>query len=86
MCHSLPRLSLRVFLLFSPLYVHLLLLHCAFRLGVMEGIYSTIMHFVNLYYKERKQLKIFLTQFRLALPLTPDPPIRLYDDKKVEQP
>jgi hypothetical protein len=35
--------------------------------------------------KERRQLKIFLTQFGSALPLTPDPPIRLHDDKKVER-
>jgi hypothetical protein len=33
-----------------------------------------------LYYKERRQLKTFLSQFSLALPLTPDPPVRLYDD------
>jgi hypothetical protein len=36
----------------------------------------------NLYYKERKQLKTFLTQFRPALPLTPDPPVKLHDDQK----
>jgi hypothetical protein len=29
----------------------------------------------NLYYKERTQLKTFLTQFGLILPLTPDPPV-----------
>jgi hypothetical protein len=41
-------------------------------------------HFYNKYlsYKERKQLKTFLTQFRLALALTPDPPVRLHNDKK----
>jgi hypothetical protein len=27
-------------------------------------------------------LKTFLTQFGPALPLTPDPPVRLYNDKK----
>jgi hypothetical protein len=32
---------------------------------------------MNLYYKERKQLKIFLTQFGPALPLTPDPHVML---------
>jgi hypothetical protein len=37
---------------------------------------------VYLYYKERRQLKIFLTQIRPALPLTPDPPVRLRDDQK----
>jgi hypothetical protein len=30
---------------------------------------------VNLYYKERKQLKTFLTQTGPAVPLTPDPPV-----------
>jgi hypothetical protein len=30
---------------------------------------------MNLYYKERRQLKTFLTQITLALPLTPDPPV-----------
>jgi hypothetical protein len=38
--------------------------------------------YIYLYYKERKQLETFLIQFGLALPLTPDPPVRLYDDKK----
>jgi hypothetical protein len=33
-----------------------------------------------LYYKERRQLKTFLTQFGPALPLTQDPPVRLRDD------
>jgi hypothetical protein len=37
---------------------------------------------VNLYYKERRQLKTFLTQFGSALPLTLDPPVRLRDDQK----
>jgi hypothetical protein len=39
---------------------------------------------VYLYYKERRQLKTFLTQIGPALPLTPDPPIRLHDDQKAE--
>jgi hypothetical protein len=38
--------------------------------------------FSNLYYKERRQLKTFLTQFGPALPLMPDPPVRLRDDQK----
>jgi hypothetical protein len=33
---------------------------------------------INLYYKERRQLKTFHTQFRPALPLTPDPPVICY--------
>jgi hypothetical protein len=37
---------------------------------------------MDLYYKERRQLKTFLTQFRRVLPLTPDPPVRLDDDQK----
>jgi hypothetical protein len=40
---------------------------------------------LDLYYKERRQLKTFLTQFRPTLLLTSDPPVRLYDDKKVER-
>jgi hypothetical protein len=39
----------------------------------------------HLYYKERRQLKTFLTQIGPALPLTPDPPVRLRNDKKVER-
>jgi hypothetical protein len=35
--------------------------------------YSTILS--NLYYKEQRQLKIFLTQIGPALPLTPDAPV-----------
>jgi hypothetical protein len=46
----------------------------------------TCRSYIYLYYKERKQLKIFLAQFGLVLLLTPDPPIRLHDDQKVEQP
>jgi hypothetical protein len=34
------------------------------------------------YYKERRQLKTFLTQIGPALPLTLDPPVRLRDDQK----
>jgi hypothetical protein len=34
-----------------------------------------------LYYKERRKLKTFLTQFGPVLPLTSDPPVRLHDDK-----
>jgi hypothetical protein len=30
---------------------------------------------MNLYYKERRQLKTFLTQIGFVLPLTPDPPV-----------
>jgi hypothetical protein len=30
---------------------------------------------INLYYKERRQLKTFLTQIGPALPLTPNPPV-----------
>jgi hypothetical protein len=36
----------------------------------------------NLYYKERRQLKTFLTQFGPILPLTSDPPVKLHDDQK----
>jgi hypothetical protein len=32
-------------------------------------------HFTSLYYKERKQLKIILTQIGSTVPLTPDPPV-----------
>jgi hypothetical protein len=39
-----------------------------------------------LYYKEQRQLKTFFTQFGSVLPLTPDPPVRLRDDQKVERP
>jgi hypothetical protein len=39
-------------------------------------------HFTSLYYKERRQLKTFLTQFGPALPLMSDPLVRLHDDKK----
>jgi hypothetical protein len=35
---------------------------------------------VYLYYKERRQLKTFLTQIGSALPLTPDPSVTLHDD------
>jgi hypothetical protein len=38
-------------------------------------------HDIHLY-KERRQLKTFLTQFGSALPLTPNPPVRLHDDQK----
>jgi hypothetical protein len=41
---------------------------------------------IYLYYKERRQLKTFLTKFGPALPLTSDLPVRLYDDQKVERP
>jgi hypothetical protein len=34
--------------------------------------------YTNLYYKERRQVKTFLTQIELALPLTPDPPITCF--------
>jgi hypothetical protein len=37
---------------------------------------------LNLYYKERNQLKTTLTQFGSTLPLTPDPPVRLHVDQK----
>jgi hypothetical protein len=43
---------------------------------------SMINIYISLYYKERRQLETFLTQFRPALPLTPDPPARLHDDQK----
>jgi hypothetical protein len=32
----------------------------------------------NLYYKERRQLKTFLTKFRSTLPLMPDPPVTCF--------
>jgi hypothetical protein len=38
--------------------------------------------FLYIYYKDRRQLKTFLTQFGSALPLTLDPPVRLRDDQK----
>jgi hypothetical protein len=43
---------------------------------------SSIILYLSLYYKERRQLKIFLTQFWSALPLPLDPPVRLHDDQK----
>jgi hypothetical protein len=43
---------------------------------------SLALHQCILYYKERRQLKTFLTQFGPVLPLTPDPPVRLCDDRK----
>jgi hypothetical protein len=40
---------------------------------------------IYLYYKERRQSETFVTQFGPTLPLAPDPPVRLRDDKKVER-
>jgi hypothetical protein len=40
------------------------------------------MHITSLYYKERRQLKTFLTHFGSALSLMLDPPVRLHDDNK----
>jgi hypothetical protein len=37
---------------------------------------------IYLNYKERRQLKTFLTQFGPNIPLTSDPPVRLRDDIK----
>jgi hypothetical protein len=37
--------------------------------------------YLLVYYKERRQLKTFLTQFVPVLPLTSDSPIRLRDDQ-----
>jgi hypothetical protein len=57
-------------------------------MGVFEsyGYFLTLLFLTRiyqyLYYKERRQLKIFLTQFGSALPLMPDPPVRLPDDQK----
>jgi hypothetical protein len=51
----------------------------------MKGVYY--FYFVydiytHTHYKERKQLKTFLTQFGSVLPLTSDPPVRLHDDQR----
>jgi hypothetical protein len=45
--------------------------------------YPFLAKIANLYYKERKQLKIFLTQIGFALPLTPDPPDMFLEVDKV---
>jgi hypothetical protein len=37
---------------------------------------------LNLYYKERNEIKTILTRFGPALPLTSDPPVRLHVDQK----
>jgi hypothetical protein len=53
----------------------------------LNNFYNTCVshvHFISIYYKERRQLKTFLIQFGPTLSLTPDPPVRFVDDQKSE--
>jgi hypothetical protein len=55
-----------------PNHITQVLLLCTPAVVFLIKLYTEFLT-VNLHYKERRQLKTFLTQIGIALPLTPDP-------------